>query len=68
LKNLNSSEKVKIVNVLRGKNKEKGLVETEGGTWLANRVFIIPIQKEYIFEKLFINFKIKFKKYFVLMH
>ena len=68
LTSLKPSIKVKIVNILRGKNKEKGLVKENNGEWLANQVFILPVKNENIFEKLFLNFKIKFKKIYVLMH
>ena len=68
LENLNASEKVKIVSVLRGKNKKRGLVEQEGGSWLAHQVFFIPVEKEHIFSQFFINFKVKFFKSYMLMH
>jgi len=68
LSGLKPSSKVKIVNVLRGKDKRKGLVDEARGEWLANQVFIVPVEKEDIFEKFFINFKIKFKKSYILIH
>lgn len=68
LTNLKPSIKVKIVNILRGKNKEPGLVKESKGEWLANQVFLTPLKKEHIFEKLFLNFKIRYKKFFVLIH
>jgi len=68
LTNLKPSLKVKIVNILRGKNKEKGLVKENNGEWLANQVFIVQVENENIFEKLFLNFQIKFKKFYILMH
>jgi len=68
LVSLNASTRVKIVNILRGKNKEKGLVKENSGEWLANQVFIVPAWNEYIFEKLFLNFKIKFNKFHILIH
>jgi len=68
LSSLNPSLKVKIVNMLRGKKQEKGLVNENNGEWIANQVFIVPTNNENVFEKLFINFKIKFKKKYLLMH
>ena len=68
LVNLKPSLKVKIVNILRGKNKEKGLVKENNGEWLANQIFTVPVENENIFEKFFLNFKIKFKKFYILMH
>ena len=63
LRGLNASKKVKIVNILK-----KELVENNGGEWLANQVFFAPVFKDYIFEKFFLNFEVKFKKYYILMH
>ncbi len=68
LKGLNSSKKVKIVNILRGKKGKKGLVAEKNGNWLANQIFTVPIGNMNIFEKFFLNFEIKFIKYYVLMH
>lgn len=68
LKELNMSSKVKIVNLLRGNKKEIGLVKEKGGEWLANQVFTIPVEEENIFQKLFQNYKIKYKKFHVLIH
>lgn len=68
LVSLSPSLKVKVVNVLRGKNKEKGMVEENSGKWLSNQVFLSPIEKEYLFERFFLNMKIKFNKFFVLIH
>ena len=59
LKELSPSEKVRIVNILRGKNGNKGnkgMVVENNGKWLANQVFIIPVENENIFEKFFLNF------------
>lgn len=63
LVSLNPSIKVKVVNTLR-----KGLVKEYKGEWLANQVFIVPIDSEHIFEKFFLNFKVKFRKFYILMH
>lgn len=68
LSNINLSTKVKIVNNLRGKGKEKGLVLECNGEWIANQVFTVPVDKLELFERFFLNFKIKFNKYYVLMH
>lgn len=68
LTSLNLSIKVKIVNILRGKGKEKGLVNENSGEWLANQVFIIPVGNEHVFEKFFLNFKVKFNRFYILMH
>ncbi|MEK6927010.1 MAG: nucleotidyltransferase domain-containing protein [Nanoarchaeota archaeon] len=68
LSNLPASKKVQFVNILRGKNGSKGLVEENKGEWLANQVFILPIDSDYLFDKLFENFSIKYKKSYILIH
>ncbi|MBI2630003.1 nucleotidyltransferase domain-containing protein [Candidatus Pacearchaeota archaeon] len=68
LSGLNSSTKVKVVNFLRGKGNSSGIVKENKGEWLANQVFLIPITNEHIFEKFFINFNVKYKKFFILIH
>lgn len=68
LSNLKQSKKVMIVNILHGKNNNQGMVKENSGEWLANQVFIVPIDKNYIFEKFFLNMGVKFKKLFLLMH
>jgi len=68
LTSLKNTQKVRIVNLLRGKNKSPGMVKELGGEWLANHVFISPIKSEHLFEKFFINNKIKFKKSHLLIH
>ena len=68
LAGLNASTKVKVVSFLRGKGKEKGFVKENNGEWLVNQVFFVPIERGYVFEKFFLNFNVKFKKYYILMH
>lgn len=67
LSNLPSSKKVQVVNFLRGKGKEEGLVIQRKGEWVSNQVFLSPTVCESIFENFFINSKVKFKKYYVLI-
>lgn len=67
LTSLSNSQKVKIVNSLRGKNGQ-GLVEENGGEWLSNNVFLSNINSEYVFEQFFIFQKVKFKKLNVLIY
>lgn len=68
LSNLNNNQKVKIVNQLRGKSKQKGLVEEYKGEWLSNSVFLATLESEYLFEQFFLAQKVKFKKHYLLMH
>ena len=63
-----SSPKVKIVNILRGKKREKGIVEKNEGKWLSNQTFTVPLSAEKIFDEFFSNFNIKYEKVYVLMH
>ncbi|MBU3924075.1 MAG: nucleotidyltransferase domain-containing protein [Nanoarchaeota archaeon] len=68
LSKLTPSTKVKIVNALRGKKNEKGLVEKNSGEWITKNVFKIKSSNDALFEKLFSNFQIKYKKSIILMH
>lgn len=68
LSGISDSSKVKIVNFLRGAKKSKGIVEENGGEWLTSGVFFCQISNDYLFEQYFLNNKIKFKKYNLLIH
>lgn len=68
LTSLSASDKVRLVNILRGKRREKGIVKSNSGKWIANQVFIAPLNTEKIFDELFNNFKIKFNKNYILIH
>ena len=68
LSDLPASKKVQVVNFLRGRRDEKGLVLEKGGEWISNQVFLCPVLSDFIFDGFFINSKVKFKKYYVLMH
>jgi predicted nucleotidyltransferase len=68
LSGLSASEKVMAVNFLRGKNGDKGLVLNKYGEWISNQVFLCPVIYDSIFDRFFINSKIKFKKYYVLIN
>lgn len=67
LSGLSASEKVMAVNFLRGKNGDKGLVLDKKGEWISNQVFLCPVIYDSIFERFFINSKIKFNKYYILI-
>lgn len=68
LTSLNPSKKVQMVNILRGRNKNNGLVLESKGEWLSNQVFTIPLDSEYLFDKLLSNFNIKYTKNYILIH
>ncbi len=68
LKNLANSQKVKIVNILRGKGKNSGLVKESNGNFISNSVFTIPPESEYLIEKFLINQNVAFKKSYILIH
>jgi len=65
LSGLKPSVKVMAVNMLRGK---EGMVEKEGGEWLANGVFLLPTEKDSAFERFFKAQGIKYKKHYMLIH
>lgn len=68
LSNLVSSKKVRIVNILRGKNKSQGMVEKENCVWISNNVFLTSLDKEYLFEQFFIHNSVQFKKMNLLIN
>jgi len=68
LSSLSASNKVKVVNALRGKKGKQGMVEKNNGEWIANQVFTVPLPADRLFEEFFNNFKMKYKKSYVLMH
>ena len=68
LTSLSPSNKVRLVNILRGKMGEKGIVESNNGKWIANQVFISPLNSEKIFDELFDNFRVNFNKKDILIH
>lgn len=68
LKNLTNSQKVKIVNALRGKGKNKGIIDENEGIWISNSVFTISPKNEYLIEKFLIHQKVEFKKSYILTH
>lgn len=68
LAHLSASKRVSTVNFLRGKKGEDGLVKEKGGEWVSNQVFLCPVYSEFIFEKFFLNSKIKFKKFYCLIN
>jgi predicted nucleotidyltransferase len=67
LSGMSASKKVMAVNFLRGKNGDNGLVLNKRGEWISNQVFLCPVLYDSIFERFFINSKIKFKKYYILI-
>ena len=68
LNNLNNSKKVRIVQILRGNKKEKGMIEKYNGEWLSNQVFIIPPEADSLFERFFTYQEINFEKKYILIH
>ncbi|MBS3107480.1 nucleotidyltransferase domain-containing protein [Candidatus Woesearchaeota archaeon] len=65
LNGLSASDKVRLVNILRGKDS---LVERYNGEWLTRQVFFMPAENEKLFEDLFLKFGAKYKKNYLLMH
>ncbi len=68
LNKLSNSKKVKIVRILRGNKKEKGMVENYKGEWLSNQVFLIPPECDNTFEQFFITQEINFERKSILIH
>ncbi|MCX6742444.1 MAG: nucleotidyltransferase domain-containing protein [Candidatus Pacearchaeota archaeon] len=68
LSSLSASNKVKVVNALRGKKGKPGMVKKNNGEWIVNQAFTVPIFADSLFEEFFNNLKIKYKKSYILMH
>jgi len=68
LSNLKSSDKVKLVYLLRGRKGEIGIVRKLGGEWIADNCFIFPIEKDYEISNIFKKWGIEYKKKEVLIH
>ena len=62
------SHKVRFVYCLKGRHKEKGLVKTYNGKFLAPGCFIIPINHDKDIQEVFALWKINYKKKLILMH
>ena len=62
------SDKVRFVYVLKGRPGEAGLIEKYKGKFLAPGCFIIPIKHDKDIHHIFELWKIKFKRYPILMH
>jgi hypothetical protein len=65
LSELNSLTKVKFVQVLKGRNNRKGIVEESNGKFLVPGCFIIPFDKSKEIEHVFNHWNVKFDKYSV---
>jgi len=68
LSGLTNSNKVKVVNLLRGNRNQEGYIKEKKCEWVANNVFICPIESDNFFDKLFLNFNIKYTKKYLLIH
>jgi len=68
LSGLSDSEKVRIVNFLRGNKSGKGMIAEKECEWISNASFICSIQNDNLFEQFFLTNKVKFRKYNLLMH
>lgn len=67
LSKLKSSNKVKFVYLLKGR-EEKGIIEKMNGEWIANGCFIIPIQKDSEMLIILKKWQVPFKRKEVLIH
>ena len=68
LNNKKNNEKVKIVTILRGKGSNNGLVQDQGGEWIAQQVFQMPIDTEQLIDQFLRHNKINYTKNYVLIH
>lgn len=69
LTNLKKSNRVRFVYVLKGRNKEKGIVKEFKGKFIQPGVFILPIKHDKDLLEIFKTWKVKFsRKPIMLMH
>ena len=61
-----TSKKVRFVYVLKGRGKEKGLVEEFKGMWLAPGCFMIPVSQDKEMQEVFAHWGIKYKRRVIL--
>ncbi len=68
LKKEKPSKKVRFVYLLKGRNKNKGIIEQFKGTYISNSSFMIPIEKDEEMLEIFKMWEIKFyRKKLMLM-
>ena len=60
-------EKVKIAQILYGRNKD-GLIKKESGSILGKGAFIVPVEKEEIFKEALNTHKVKYSTNRVLIN
>lgn len=66
---MKSSDKVRFVYLLKGRNKEKGLIESLGGKFISTGTFIIPSSKDKEVQEVLEKWKIKYeRKKIMLIH
>ncbi len=64
---LKPSDRVRLIYVLKGRGKEKGLVKKLNGKFLANACFIIPIKHEKEIQEVFKFWKVPFKQIKIML-
>lgn len=62
------SKAVRFVYCLKGRNREKGVVEGYGGKWLAPGCFTVPIKYDKEIKEVFAYWKISYKRTVILTH
>jgi hypothetical protein len=64
---LKPSNRVRLVYVLKGRGKEKGLIKKLNGKSLAPACFIIPIKQEKEIQEVFKFWKVPFKRIKIML-
>ena len=67
LSNLKSSEKVRFVYLLKGRNSE-GIIKKFNGEWIADSCFTIPVKKDNEMLEILKKWKINYKRKEILIH
>ncbi|MFH1585258.1 MAG: nucleotidyltransferase domain-containing protein [archaeon] len=67
LSKLGASKKVQFVQLLKGRNTE-GIVKRNGGEWIVDRCFIMPVSKDSEMLIIFKKWEVPYKKMEALIH
>lgn len=67
LASLESSKKVRAVYILKGRNKEKGIVKEMNGEFLANGCFMLPLKHDKEMQEIMKKWNIRFKRRTIML-
>lgn len=69
ISSMKSSDRVRFVYLLKGRNKEKGIIKSLGGKFISAATFIIPSARDKEIQEVLDKWKIRYeRKKVLLMH